>query len=147
MPEHCGRTFDDALLSGYLDHALSQADEQRVRIHLEDCGTCRMQMEQLAQLREVTMSTEFNVPSDDQWSEAPRGRPSRLSLGLGWLIVATWTVSLAGYAAFELWRSDEPLMAKLFIFAGWTGLGLLFLGVLLDRLRTMKTDRYREVEK
>ena len=51
------------------------------------------------------MSTEFNVPSDDQWSEAPRGRPSRLSLGLGWLIVAAWTVSLAGYAAFELWRS------------------------------------------
>ena len=68
MPEHCGRTFDDALLSGYLDHALTQADEQRVRIHLEDCATCRMQMAQLAQLREVTMSTEFNVPSDDQWS-------------------------------------------------------------------------------
>ena len=45
MPEHCGRTFDDALLSGYLDHALTQADEQRVRIHLEDCATCRMQME------------------------------------------------------------------------------------------------------
>ena len=65
MPEHCGRTFDDALLSGYLDHALTQADEQRVRIHLEDCATCRMQVEQLAQLREVTMSTEFNVPADD----------------------------------------------------------------------------------
>ena len=83
MPEHCGRTFDDALLSGYLDQALTQADEQRLRIHLGNCGTCRAQVEQLAQPREATMGTEFNVPSDDHWSEAPRGRPSWLSLGLG----------------------------------------------------------------
>ena len=39
------------------------------------------------------------------------------------------------------------MMAKLMIFAGWTGLGLLPLGVLLDRLQTMKTHRYREVQK
>ena len=40
------------------------------------------------------------------------------------------------------------MMAKLMIFAGWTGFGLLlFLGVLLNRLQTMKTHRYREVQK
>ena len=43
MPEPCGRTFDGALLSGFLDGALTQADEQRVRVHLEDCETCRAQ--------------------------------------------------------------------------------------------------------
>lgn len=41
MPEACGRMFDDALLSGYVDGALPQMDEQLVRVHLEDCETCR----------------------------------------------------------------------------------------------------------
>ena len=54
---------------------------------------------------------------------------------------------LGGYAAWEVWTSDEPLVGKLVVFGGWTGFGLLFLGVLLDRLKAMKTDRYREVEK
>ena len=31
MSEQCGRGFDPALLSGWIDGALRQADEQRVR--------------------------------------------------------------------------------------------------------------------
>ena len=147
MPEPCGRTFDGALLSGFLDDALTQADEQRVRVHLEDCETCRVQVEQMRRFREVIMSTQFEVPPDDQWSEQPRSAASRLSFGAGWTIVAVWALALVGYAAWELWTSDEPLVGKLIVFGGWTGLGLLFLGVLLDRLKALKADRYREVEK
>lgn len=147
MPEPCGRSFDGALLSGFLDGALRQAEEQRVRLHLEECGTCRGEMERMRELREVAMSAEFNVPPDDQWSEKARSGGSRLSLGLGWIIVIVWAVAFTGYAAWELWTSDEPLVGKLIVFGGWTGFGLLLLGVLLDRLKAMKTDRYREVEK
>ena len=147
MSEQCGREFDGALLSGYLDGALTQADEQRARIHLEDCDTCRAQVEQMRRFREVIMSTEFAVPPDDQWSGRPRSAASRLSLGAGWIIVAVWALALGGYAAWELWTSDESLVGKLIVFGGWIGFGLLFLGVLIDRLKAMKTDRYREVEK
>ena len=107
MPEQCGRGFEGALLSGYLDGALTQADEQRVRVHLEDCGTCRAQVEQMRRFREVIMSTKFDVPPDDQWSEQPRSTASRLSFGAGWTIVALWALALGGYAAWELWTSDE----------------------------------------
>lgn len=147
MAEPCGRSFDAALLSGWLDGALTQGDEQRVRIHLEDCECCRTQVERMRQLREVTMSTEFRVPPDDQWSERPRTAGSRLSLGTGWTIVIVWALALAGYGAWGLWTSDEGLVEKLLVFGGWTGFGLLFVGVLLDRLKVMKTDRYREVQK
>ena len=147
MPEPCGRSFDGALLSGFLDGALTQAAEQRVRLHLEDCETCREQVEQMRQLREVTMGTEFNAPPDDQWLEQPRSAGSRLSIGAGWILVIVWVFLASGYAAWELWTSDELLLGKLIVFGGWTGFGLLFLGVLLDRLKAMKTDRYQEVEK
>ena len=57
MPERCGRNFDEALLTGYLDRVLTQSDEQRVRVHLEDCATCRAAVDDMKRLREVTMST------------------------------------------------------------------------------------------
>ena len=58
--------------------------------------------------------------------ERPRSNAGRLSFGAGWIVL---------------------VVGKLILFGGWTGFGLLFLGVLLDRLKAMKTDRYREVEK
>ncbi len=147
MSERCGRNFDEALLSGYLDRGLTQLDEQRVRVHLEDCETCRAAVDEMKRLREVTMSTEFDVPTDDQWSEIPRSSASRFSLGAGWTIVVVYLVALAGYSAWQFATSDEPWVGKAIVFGGWAGFGLLLLGVGLDRLKAMKTDRYREVHK
>lgn len=147
MAERCDRSFDEALLSGYLDAALTQADEQRVRVHLEDCATCRARLQEMTTLREVTMSTQFETPSNDQWSELPRTGGSRLALSLGWMVVLAYIVGLAGYAGWELATSEEPVAGKIIIFGGWLGFGLLLFGVGLDRLKAMKTDRYREVQK
>ena len=86
MADDCGRSFDESLLTGYLDGMLTQADEQRVRMHVEECGTCRTALDEMLQLREVTTNAEFQVPADDQWSEQARSRASGLSMGLGWTI-------------------------------------------------------------
>ena len=147
MPERCARTFDEALLSGYVDGVLTQADEQRVRVHVEDCAACRRQVEEMQQLREVTMSSRFKVPADDQWSEAPRGAASRLAFGLGWTFVIVWASIVGGYALWEFWTSDEPFVGKLLAFAPASAVVLLFLSVLIDRLKAMRTDPYRRVQK
>ena len=143
----CTRNFDDTLLSGYLDRALTQADDQRVRVHLETCDECRVAFETLTQLRETTMNTTFAVPADDQWSEAPRGHLSALSRRAGWTILAAWLIGLSGYTAWELIASSEPLFVKLLIVGGWTGISLLLIGVLLDRRSALKSDRYRGVQR
>ena len=98
MPEPCGRTFDEALLSGYVDRALVQRDGQRVRLHLERCAECRAVVEDLIATREVTMTSTFEAPRDDEWPETPRTESSRLLVGLGWPLVTAWAVLLAGYA-------------------------------------------------
>ena len=66
MQANCDRKFDEALLTGYLDGALTQADDQRVRIHLEECADCRRLSDELRELRETTMTTRFELPADDQ---------------------------------------------------------------------------------
>ncbi len=147
MPEQCGRTFDEVLLSGYLDDALVQGDEQRVRVHLEDCATCRTLVEELAAVREATMSSTFDTPRDHEWPEMPRTGTSRLAHGMGWPLVMAWVVLFGGYALWELWTEAENLLEQLILVGGVSGIGLLFLRVLIDRLDALKTDRYREVQK
>lgn len=147
MPEACGRRFDEALLSGFVDGVLMQADEQRVRTHIEDCAVCRREVEEMLRLKEVTMSSRFKMPADDQWSEAPRGGTSRLAFGVGWLLIVVW---LAGVTAFGVWQfltSGGPILEKLVAVAFPSGIALLFLSVLIDRLRAIRTDRYRGVQK
>ncbi len=143
----CRRAFDESLLSGYVDRQLTQGDEQRVRLHLEECPACRALVDDLRQLREVTMDTRFETPLDDGWSEAPRGALSRLFAGAGWAVLVAWIVGVTGFAVGQLWSGPESLAEKLIAFGAVSGFALLFLSVLLDRIRTWKTDPYRRVQK
>lgn len=145
MPDNCGRTFDEALMSGYLDGALVQGDAQRVRLHLEDCAACRSLVDELTAMREATMSSVFESPRDLEWSEAPRSEASSLARILGWPIVSAWIALVVGYGLWQSWQETENLVEQLMLAGGVSGFGLLFLGVLLDRLKARKTDRYREV--
>jgi anti-sigma factor RsiW len=135
------------MLSGYLDQVLTQEEAQRVRVHLEDCGSCRTLVEELKTMRNVAMTSEFRVPSDDQWDERPRGAASGVAFGVGWLILIVWAVGVAGFALGCVWQGTESLLEKLIVFGGASGGVLLFVSVLIDRLRIRKTDRYRRVSK
>ncbi len=147
MSEDCGRTFDEELLSGHVDGALTQGDAQRVRLHLEECATCRALVDELAAVRDATMSSTFDLPRDHEWSEAPRTGASRMLRGLGWPIIVAWIVVVVGYGIWEALQEAENLIERLILAGGVSGIGLLFLSALLDRLKAMTTDRYREVHK
>lgn len=147
MTDRCPTAFDDALLSGYLDRELTQGDAQRVRLHLEDCAACRAILDELSGLRTASRSTPFVPVPDDQWNERPRGPLSRFTRRLGWGIVVAWLIVLAGLGVWELLVAPGSLGVKLLTAAGIGGPALLFVSVLIDRLRTLPTDRYRSVLK
>lgn len=147
MTATCPDRFDQTLLSGHLDGELTQADEQRVRIHMEDCAVCRTIYEELSELREATMTTQLDQPRDLQWDERPRGLFSSLSRGFGWMVLVIWAVGTSGFALWQLAAGPEGLVEKLIVFGGLFGIGLLFVSILVDRLRVAQTDPYREVEK
>lgn len=147
MSRRCPRSFDESQISGYLDGELTQAGQQRVRIHIEDCDHCQSLCEELRTLREATMSTEFVRPDDSQWDERPQGALSLFARSSGWLLAIIWVVATAGYALWQFWVSAANLVERLLVFGGLAAGGLLFLSVLLDRIRSAKTDPYREVEK
>jgi anti-sigma factor RsiW len=147
MKDECPRGFDQRLISGYIDGELFQQDEQLVRLHLEGCSTCGKLAQELKALREVTMATKFVVPTDDQWREAPRSAGSRLARRLGFVLVAIWLVAMLAFAGWELATGPAQPLEKLMVFGGSLGIGLLFVSVLLDRVRSARTDRYKGVER
>ncbi len=147
MSTCCPTSFDQTLLSGYLDHELTQGDDQRVRLHLDNCDHCRELYLDLESMRETAMSTHFESPSDDQWNENPRGGLSLVTRGLGWTMAVIWLVAVTGFGLWHAATGPESLIEKLLIFGGVTASVLLFVSVLIDRIRTSRTDRYREVKK
>ena len=147
MADRCPASFDETLISGHIDGELTQAAEQKVRVHLEDCGHCRAVLDELRVLREATMSTGFQKPDDSQWDERPQTGLSLAARGTGWIIAVVWAVFFAAYALWQFWQGSANLVERLLVFGGLSALGLLFTSVLLDRLRTARTDPYREVEK
>jgi predicted anti-sigma-YlaC factor YlaD len=147
MSDHCPNAFDETLISGHLDGELTQAAEQRVHLHLEDCTYCRRLFEELAAMREAAMTTEFTTPDDRQWDERPHSRASLALRSIGWLLAIIWAVGLSGFALWHWWQGSEGLVERLLVFGGLSAVALLFGSVLLDRLATARTDRYREVEK
>ena len=147
MADRCPASFDEALISGHFDGELTQAAAQRVRVHLEDCEHCSAVLEEVRALRDATMSTEFYRPDDSQWDERPKSNISLAARGTGWIIAIVWSVVFAGYALWQFWQGSANLVERVLVFGGLSAFGLLFLSVLLDRLRAAKTDPYREVEK
>jgi anti-sigma factor RsiW len=147
MTTRCPTSFDEALISGYLDQELTQAADQRVRVHLEGCAHCSTLLDELKSMREVAMSTRFETPTDDQWNEAPSGGASLATRGLGWVMGVIWIVAVAAFGLWHAATGPESLLEKLLVFGGISAFALLFLSVLIDRIHRAKSDRYREVQK
>ena len=143
QPQH---GFDEALISGYLDGELTQADTQRVRLHLEECTECRATADELAQVKEATMSSEFKIP-DDGWDETPRGGVSHLLRNAGLVVGLAWIVGLAMWLIWELANDPEGLIGLLLVGGFLVSAGLLLTSVLIDRRRAMKNDKYTKVQK
>jgi predicted anti-sigma-YlaC factor YlaD len=143
----CPNGFAEALVTGHLDGELTQADAQRVRLHLEDCAHCRSLLDRLEEIREAAMTTEFAQPNDTQWDERPRGLADGALRGLGWIALVAWLVLVCAFGAWTVWTEAEGVLERIMIFGGVSAFVLLFLSVLVDRLRTARGDRYREVKR
>jgi predicted anti-sigma-YlaC factor YlaD len=136
------------MLSAYIDAELTQADNQRVRIHLEDCEECRLACEQLEKLRRVTSEMKFMDPPEDKMSEIE----DRVSVQAP--RIAGWGLFLIGAAVWFVYavylfvsEPDQPIWQKLMVGAIVIGLVLILVSVLRQRLLELPHDRYRRVKK
>jgi anti-sigma factor RsiW len=70
----------------------------------------------------------------------------RLTRPLGWLLVLAGLGVWMVYAIYMFATGPEALWEKLAVGAVVVGLGVLFLSVVIDRLRDLKSDPYKEIQ-
>lgn len=71
----------------------------------------------------------------------------RLTRPLGWILFLTGLVVWLGYATYAFLTGPEAMWEKLALSAVVVGVGMLFLSVVIDRLRDLKTDPYKEIQR
>ncbi|MFC1689905.1 anti-sigma factor family protein [Pseudomonadota bacterium] len=135
------------LLSGYLDGELTQQQQQKVGLHLEQCRQCTAELEDIRALRERMGQTQIGNSDQDQWREMMNDTGVRLSHGLGWLLFLGSLLILASVAIIAFWTdSSASLFMRLVVSALYIGWAALFVSVLRQRLIERKTDKYKDVE-
>jgi anti-sigma factor RsiW len=88
------------------------------------------------------MGRDMNTPAD-AWDAVSR----RLARPMGWTLFLAGLVVWLGYAIYMFITGPEALWEKLAVGAVLIGLGMLFLSVVIDRLRDLKTDPYRGIQR
>ncbi len=137
-----------SLLSAYLDGELTQADNQRVRLHLEDCGECRTALEQMTTLQRLTAEIRFPEPPDDLMEALGRSVSVEAPRRLGWGLILAALAACVVYLAIQALRHLRgPSFIELVAGAVVAGFVLLFLSVLRQRWLERPHDRYRKVRR
>lgn len=138
----------EVFLSGFLDEELTQQERQKVSLHLETCAQCQQMLALLQKARQAAQTMDIQSPTKEEWSLMQSRILENTSRGVGWIILVVWSVFTVGYGLFHYAVSPtEPLIEKILVFGVFLGFALLFLSVLMQRLREHKTDRYRGVLK
>lgn len=148
MHDPCGDF--EVKLSGLLDGELGAEERAALLVHIEGCARCRAEYEALRRLTVGTaMALAAPAPPAERWEHFLDDVYNRTERRVGWgiLIVGAVLLGVYGIVLFftEPWAGA---LTKLLIAAPVTGLVVLFISVLRERLRALKHDRYsREVHR
>lgn len=138
--EHVGE-----LLSGYIDGELTQQDQQRVRLHCENCADCRRGLDELRTLRETMGKSNLSNVRQDVWRETMDDTAVKATRGIGWVLFIGGLLLVAGYFVVTV-IPELSLLEALIVGGFYGGMLLLFISVLRQRLIERKSDKYKDVE-
>jgi predicted anti-sigma-YlaC factor YlaD len=135
-------------LSAFLDGELHQAEDQRVRLHLEDCAECRAHFDELRGLHEVTSGLRFVEPPEDRMDELERRLSVSAPRAMGWTLIVIGFLVWLSYAVYLfVVDPDVANWQKLTVAAIGIGAVLLLVSVARQRWLELPSDRYRGVKR
>ena len=146
--EGCDRFRE--LVAGHLDRELTPAETEELRRHLERCEECRDELRRQERLKEVMDTMRLPDPPPELWDRYWLGVYNRMERGLAWILLSVAALVLICAGGYEMFRDffqdpEVPLIVRIGVGCGATGMAVLFISVLRERVFLRKRDRYREV--
>ena len=140
------------LMMAYLDNELDGEQRQAFEEHLTSCPDCAREMKAFTKLKQVTDSVTLAEPEDRLWENYWGGVYNRMERGIGWTLFSIAGIVLVIYGGFraieELVRDPTVgLLLKIGLLALITGLAILFVSILRERIYFWSKDRYKDVRR
>ncbi len=138
----------EKLLTFYIDKEISNEEKEVVEFHLASCPNCQNTMNQYIKLKKTSSEISFIEPPAARMESYWANISSRLSRGGGWIFLVAGSIILVLYAIYRF-AVDPGIQSiiKITIAAIAIGIIFLFISVLIDRIKSLKTDRYRGIKK
>ncbi len=136
------------LLVGLLDGELTSDEARQVNEHLTRCVSCRREYEQLRETTGKLSAITYAEPDDAVLAQVWRSPFSRVVRNTSLVMIIGGYAALIGYGLFEfLTRGKEDLPAKMGLAAIVLGFLILLVQLIRERVRTYKTDPYKEIQR
>jgi anti-sigma factor RsiW len=131
-------------LMRYLDGELPADRAREVEAALEMDTELRREYTLFRRMKSdlAEMGTDMRTPRT-VWDEVNR----RLTRPAGWILFLVGLAVWLAYAVYAFITGPEAMWEKLAAGAVLVGLAMLFLSVVIDRLRDLKTDPYKEIQR
>jgi anti-sigma factor RsiW len=143
MDKQCPEEFE-ILMSGYLDDELDEPARIRFEAMLEADPACRREFDVMKRLVLGTgRALALEEPPEEVWDTFLDSVYNRLERRTGWIILMLGMIILTAWsAALYFVLPWAPPAVKVLLALPVAGLVILFISVLRQRLRALKTDRY-----
>ncbi len=140
------------LMMGYLDDELDAEQQKTLQQHLESCPECRAELEEFAQLKQITDDAALLEPEEILWKQYWGGVYNQIERGTGWGLLSAASILLLIYGGFKLIEKlvKDPtvdIILKAGVVVLVAGLAILFVSVLREKLYFRKKDRYKDVRR
>jgi predicted anti-sigma-YlaC factor YlaD len=145
------RNYKD-LMMAYLDNEIDDEQKRAFEEHLASCPQCTKELKEFQKLKQLTDSVTLTEPEDQIWQQYWGNVYNRVERGIGWILFSMAAILLAIYGGFELIENiirDQTvgMLLKVALLVLITGLAILFVSVLRERIYFWKKDRYRDVRR
>jgi|TARA_Y100000310_G_scaffold132256_1_gene131313 hypothetical protein len=144
--DKCGRY--KGLLIGLIDQELTAEESAEINDHLIRCSDCRDEYEELRRSSDKLKAVSFEEPTDEQLNELWRNPFHRLVRIGGLAMMIGGYLALLLFGAYQFITEPEEDTVPRFLIAAITiGFVILLVQVILERLKSYKTDPYKEVKR
>lgn len=138
------------LMMRHFDEEISEADEGRLREHLETCQRCQTRFAEYGKIVAAASGATLPEVPEEEWEVYWTGVYNRIERGFAWTVIS---VALGVLLAFGLVKlaivlvqaENLPVWVKLAIAALAGGVTLLFISVVREKVFLGKKDKYRGV--
>ena len=139
-------------MMAYLDNEIDDEQRKAFEEHLASCPQCTQELKEFEKLKQLTDSVTLAEPEDRIWQQYWGNVYNRVERSLGWILFSVAAILLTIYGGFELIENiirDQTvgMLLKVALLVLITGLAILFVSVLRERIYFWKKDRYRDVRR